>query len=52
MVGPVSICGRELLRRWCRPIGLIKSFMIFRASVQNIFGYHKVAFCLTSQNHN
>jgi hypothetical protein len=35
-VGPVSTCGRELLRGWWRPIGLIVSFMIFTASVRNI----------------
>jgi hypothetical protein len=36
MEGPVSICGRELLRgqRW--PIGLMVSFMIFTASVRKI----------------
>jgi hypothetical protein len=35
-VGPVSTCGRELLRgRWC-PMGLMVSFMIFTASVRNI----------------
>jgi hypothetical protein len=37
-VGPVSICGRELLRGWWRPIGLTASFMIFTASVRNILG--------------
>jgi hypothetical protein len=35
-VGPVSTCGRELLRGWWRPIGLMMSFMIFTASVRNI----------------
>jgi hypothetical protein len=35
-VGPVSTCGRELLRGWWRPIGLMVSFMIFSASVRNI----------------
>jgi hypothetical protein len=36
-VGPVSTCGRELLRGWWWPIGLMMSFMIFTASVRNIF---------------
>jgi hypothetical protein len=36
MVGPVSTCGRELLRGWWRPTGLMMSFMIFTASVRNI----------------
>jgi hypothetical protein len=35
-VVPVSTCGRELLRGWWRPIGLMVSFMIFTASVRNI----------------
>jgi hypothetical protein len=35
-VGPVSTCGRELIRSWWRPIGLMVSFMIFTASVRNI----------------
>jgi hypothetical protein len=35
-VGPVSICRRELLRGWWQLIGLMVSFMIFTASVQNI----------------
>jgi hypothetical protein len=35
-VGPVSACGRELLRCWWRPIGLMVSCMIFTASVRNI----------------
>jgi hypothetical protein len=35
-VGPVSTCGRELIRGWWRQIGLVVSFMIFTASVQNI----------------
>jgi hypothetical protein len=34
-VGLVSACGRELLRGWWRPIGLMVSFMIFTASVRN-----------------
>jgi hypothetical protein len=35
-VGPVSTCGRDLLRGWWRPKGLMASFMIFTASAQNI----------------
>jgi hypothetical protein len=35
-VGPVSTCGRELLRGWWRPIGLMVRFMICTASVRNI----------------
>jgi hypothetical protein len=35
-MGPVSTCGRELLRGWWRPIGLMVCFMIFTASVRNI----------------
>jgi hypothetical protein len=35
-VAPVSTCGRELLRGWRRPIGLMVSFIIFTASVRNI----------------
>ena len=35
-VGPVSTCGRELLRGWRRPIGLMVSFMVFTASVRKI----------------
>ena len=44
-VGPVSTCGRELLRGWRRPIGLMVSFMIFTASVRKILdqpSYHSV----------
>jgi predicted NAD-dependent protein-ADP-ribosyltransferase YbiA (DUF1768 family) len=36
MVGPVSTCGRELLRGRWRPIGFMVSFMIFTVSVQNV----------------
>jgi hypothetical protein len=32
----VSTCRRELLQGWWRPIGLVVSFMIFTASVQNV----------------
>jgi hypothetical protein len=35
-VGPVSTCGRELLRGWWWLIGLVVNFMIFTASVQKI----------------
>jgi hypothetical protein len=35
-VGRVSTCGRELLRGWWRPIGLMVSFMNFTASVRNM----------------
>jgi hypothetical protein len=35
-VGPVSTCGRVLLRGWWRPMGLMVSIMIFTASVRNI----------------
>jgi hypothetical protein len=35
-VRPVSTCGREQLRGYWRPIGLMVSFMIFTASVRNI----------------
>jgi hypothetical protein len=35
-VGPVSTCGRELLRGWWRSIGLMASFMCITASVRNI----------------
>jgi hypothetical protein len=35
-VGPVSACGRELLRGWWRLIGFMVIFMIFTASVWNI----------------
>jgi hypothetical protein len=35
-VGPVSTCGRELLRGLWRPIGLMVSFIISIASVRNI----------------
>jgi hypothetical protein len=35
-VGPVSTCGRELLRGWRRPIGFMVSFTIFTASVRKI----------------
>jgi hypothetical protein len=35
-VEPVSTCGRELLRGWRQPIGLMASFMIFTVSVQKI----------------
>jgi hypothetical protein len=34
-VVPVSTCGSEP-RGWCRPIGIMVSFMIFTASVRNI----------------
>jgi hypothetical protein len=36
-VGPVSTCGREILRGWRRPIGLMVGFKIFTASVLKIF---------------
>jgi hypothetical protein len=39
-VGPVPICGRELLRGYWRPIVVTVSFMIFKASVQNILYTH------------
>ena len=35
-VGPVSTCGRELLRWWWRPLGLMVSFTIFTVSVRKI----------------
>jgi hypothetical protein len=35
-VRTVSTCGREQLRGWWRPIGLMVSFMIFTAPVRNI----------------
>jgi hypothetical protein len=35
-VGPVSTCGRELMRVSCRSIGLMVSFMIFTESVRII----------------
>jgi hypothetical protein len=35
-VGLVSTSGRELLRGWWQPIGLMVSFMTFTASVRNI----------------
>jgi hypothetical protein len=35
-VGPVSICGREVLRGRGRPTGLMMSFTIFTASVRKI----------------
>jgi hypothetical protein len=37
-VGPGSTCGRELLRGWWRPIGLMVSFIIFSVSPE-YFGY-------------
>jgi hypothetical protein len=36
MVLPVSTCGRDLLRGWWRPIGLIMGFIKFTASVRYI----------------
>jgi hypothetical protein len=47
-VGPVSTCGRELLRGWWRPTGLMVSFMIFTASVRNILDTPSYTVC--SQN--
>jgi hypothetical protein len=38
-VGPVSTCGRELLRGWWRPIGLGVSFMILQRP-SGIFWIH------------
>jgi hypothetical protein len=35
-VGPVSTCGRELLRGWWRPIDFMVNFVIFTASVRSI----------------
>jgi hypothetical protein len=35
--GTGATCGRELLRGWRRPIGLMVRFIIFTASVQKIF---------------
>jgi hypothetical protein len=46
MVGPVSTCGRELLRGWWRPIGLMVSFMIFTASVRNILDTPSYTICI------
>ena len=40
-VGPMSTCGRELLRGWRQPIGLIVSFTIFTVSPES-FGYHLI----------
>jgi hypothetical protein len=37
-VGPVSTCGRELLRGRWESIGLAVSFMIFTASARTILG--------------
>jgi len=37
MVEPVSICVRELLRGWRRPIGFMVSFTIFTASVRKLW---------------
>jgi hypothetical protein len=34
--GDSVTCGRELLRGWWRPIGLMASFKIFTKSVRNI----------------
>jgi hypothetical protein len=42
-VGPVSTCGRGLLRGWWQPIGLMASFMIFTASVRKILD--KPSYC-------
>jgi hypothetical protein len=39
-VGPLSTCGRELLRGWCRPIDLMVSIRIVTASVRNILDTH------------
>jgi hypothetical protein len=33
-LGPVSTCGKELLRWWWRSIGLKMSFMNFTVSVR------------------
>jgi hypothetical protein len=49
IVGPVSTCGRELLRGWWRPIGLMVSFMIFTASVRNIL--NTPSYCGASSIH-
>jgi hypothetical protein len=38
-VGPVSTCGREPLRGWWRPIGLMVSFMIFYSASPEYFGF-------------
>jgi hypothetical protein len=38
-VGPVSTCGRELLRGWWRPLGIIVCFMNGIASVRYILDY-------------
>jgi hypothetical protein len=37
-VRPVSACGRELLRGWWRPIGLMVSFIIFYSISLEYFG--------------
>jgi hypothetical protein len=37
-VGPVSTCGRELLRGWWWPIGLVVSFNFYSVS-PDYFGY-------------
>jgi hypothetical protein len=46
---PGSTLGRELLRGWRRPIGLMASFIIFTASVWKLFDQpsqsHYVFFC-------
>jgi hypothetical protein len=38
-VGPVSTCGRELLRGWWWTIGLMASFMIFYSVSPEYFGH-------------
>jgi len=51
-VGPVSTFGRELLRGWRRPIGLMVSFMIFTASVWKLLDqpmYNQVLSMVTNR---
>ena len=53
-VGPVSTFGRELLRGWRRPVGLMVSFVIFTASVwkrldQPMYIYVCVCVCVHIQ---
>ena len=50
-VGPVSTCGRQLLRGWQRPIGLIVSFTIFTASLRTVLDttLYVVSYCINKR---
>jgi hypothetical protein len=48
--GPVSTCGRELLRGWWRPTCLMVSFIVFTSSVRDILNTSSYSSCYFIDN--